>query len=229
MTQLLDQLKSDEPCLIVSIPTNTVEAALAAQDGGADAVKVHCNVTHHATGVTFGTLDEEEPRLRAILEAIDIPAGLVPGETLDLDVGYFEKARDMGFTTMDAYAQFWPAIVYKVEGLELAAAFDSSYSWEEMRALDSLPWVDIVEPSVVPVEEYGRLLSLRDVAAYRALIEMLDKPVIIPTQRRIRTDDIPALLSVGAKNLMIGAVVTGKKPEDVERVTREFRQALDAG
>ena len=229
MTELLEKLKSDEPCLMVSIPANTVDAALAAQEGGADAVKVHCNVTHHATGVTFGTLEEEEPALRDIIEALEIPAGLVPGETLDLPLGFFRKARDMGFTMMDAYAQFWPAIVYKVEGLELAAAFDSSYSWDEMRAVGSLPWIDVIEPSIVPVEEYGEFLTVRDIATYRALIQMLDKPVIIPTQRKIRVDDIPALLSVGAKNLMIGAVVTGREPADVERVTRAFRQALDAG
>jgi len=228
MSRFLDQLRSEKPCLIVSIPTNSVEEALAAQAGGADAIKVHSNVKHHATGITFGTLEQEEPRLRAIVEAVRIPVGLVPGETLELTMGFFQLVRDIGLVMVDAFAQFMPALVRRVEGIAMGAASDSSYSFEEIRNLAALPWLDTVEVAKVPTSEYGQLLSWRDVAYYAAVTKMLDKPIIVPTQRKIRIDDIPALLQVGVKNIMIGAIVTGRKAADIERVAREFRQAMDA-
>ena len=228
MARLLDKMRSGKPCLIVSIPTNSVEEALAAEAGGADAIKVHSNVTHHATGLTFGTLEQEEPRLRAIVEAVKIPVGLVPGETLDLTLDFFRRVHDIGMDMVDAFAQFMPALIYKAEGVDLAAATDSTYAWDEIQAVASLPWVDAIECAKVPTAEYGTYLSWRDVAYYAHLTRLLHKPIIIPTQRKIRLDDIPALLSVGVKNIMIGAIVTGRKVPDIERVTREFRQTMDA-
>ena len=46
--QLMDQRKFT---LVVSLPSNDLELAKAALEGGADAVKVHCNVWHRASEI----------------------------------------------------------------------------------------------------------------------------------------------------------------------------------
>ena len=56
MKKLIDLLKTNKMTLIVSLPENSLELALAAVEGGADALKVHCGVKHKASGVEFGSL-----------------------------------------------------------------------------------------------------------------------------------------------------------------------------
>jgi hypothetical protein len=226
--RLLDQLNGDKACLLVSIPSNSVEPALAAQAGKADGIKLHINVTHHATGITFGTWEEEAENIQKVIEAVDIPVGLVPGENLELTMDDIKIAAQAGIQFVDSYSQFWPASISKVEGVDLWAAFDSTYTLAEMSTIASFPWVDAVEASIIPVDEYGSSLSWRDLNRYVQLKKVIQKPIIIPSQRKIIPEDIPALRSLGLKNFLMGAVALGSEPEQIEQLTRQFRQALDA-
>jgi hypothetical protein len=225
--RLLDQLNGDKACLLVSIPSNSVEPALAAQAGKADGIKLHINVTHHATGITFGTWEEEAENIQKVIEAVDIPVGLVPGENLELTMDDIKIAAQAGIQFVDSYSQFWPASISKVEGVDLWAAFDSTYTLAEMSTIASFPWVDAVEASIIPVDEYGSSLSWRDLNRYVQLKKVIQKPIIIPSQRKIIPEDIPALRSLGLKNFLMGAVALGSEPEQIEQLTRQFRQALD--
>ena len=66
--------------LVVSLPANDLNLAKAALEGGADAVKVHCNVWHRASGHTFGTFEENKDFLKDLISLCgDVPVGLVPG------------------------------------------------------------------------------------------------------------------------------------------------------
>jgi hypothetical protein len=227
MSEFLHLLQSTKPALIVSLTSNSVEQARAAEAAGADAIKVHINVTHHATGVTFGTLAQERPALEAILGAVKIPVGLVPGEDVRITRADYREIAAMGFTVVDAFAHVTPGNYECLPGMDLWVAADCQYSLDEVAALTRLPWVDAIEAAVIPTAEYGQLLSQRDLATYLLLAETLEKPFVVPSQRRLRVEDVPALLAVGAKNLMIGAVVTGKEVKGIEEATRAFRRALD--
>src|SRR5207237_10168995 len=65
--------------LVVSLPRNDVELARAAEQAGAQALKVHMNVHHHASGTRFGSLADEHERVREIIAAVKVPVGLMPG------------------------------------------------------------------------------------------------------------------------------------------------------
>ena len=63
--------------LVVSLPSNNLELAEAALDGGAQAVKVHCNVWHRASGHTFGTYAENREFLQQLIALCrDVPVSL---------------------------------------------------------------------------------------------------------------------------------------------------------
>jgi hypothetical protein len=115
-----------------------------------------------------------------------------------------------------------------VDGLDLWAAFDSTYSFGEMCTIAAFPWVDAVEASIIPVSQYGAYLSWRELGLYLELKRSINKPLIIPSQCRIRPDDIPALKKLGLNNFLMGAIALGREPEQIEQMTREFRQALEA-
>ena len=46
--------------LIASLPRNDPQLAQAALDNGADVIKLHINLRHHASGTHFGALEEEQ-------------------------------------------------------------------------------------------------------------------------------------------------------------------------
>lgn len=227
MSLFLNQLQSATPCLIVSIPGNRIELAQAAEAAGADAIKTHINVTHRASGLTFGTLEQERPALEKIIASVKIPVGLVPGEDLGITPVVFETISAMGFTFVDGYAHTLPAWM-RGGNLDYWAAINPTYTTSEIQHLASLSWVDVIESAVIPSDAYGQLLSIRDLARYHEIAKLLTKPFVVPSQRKLRVEDVPALLTVGVKNIMIGAVVTGLDTAGVETVTRAFRRALDA-
>ena len=227
MSAFLSKLQSVTPCLIVSIPGNHVEMAQAAAAAGADAVKTHISVTHHASGITFGKLEQERAALEEIITAVNIPVGLVPGEDLAISAETMHTISEMGFAFIDGYAQTLPAWLHSGK-MDYWASINPTYTSVEMQHLADLPWVDVIEAAVIPSDAYGQLLSIRDLARYHEIAKSLAKPFVVPSQRKLRIEDVPSLLAVGVKNIMIGAVVTGMDVTGIETATRAFRRALDA-
>lgn len=227
MSGFLSKLQSASPCLIVSIPGNHVAMAQAAEAAGADAVKTHINVTHHASGITFGKLEQERAALEKIIAAVNIPVGIVPGEDLAIAPETMRAINEMGFAFVDGYAHTLPTWI-RGGALDYWAAINPTYTATEIQHLAELSWVDVIEAAMIPSDAYGQLLSVRDVARYHELARILTKPFVVPSQRKLRVEDVPSLLAVGAKNIMIGAVVTGMDVAGIESATRAFRRALDA-
>lgn len=62
--------------LVVSLPENDIALARAAMEEGADALKVHYNVGHRASGNHFGPLDMYAEVFRAIRSEFGGPLGL---------------------------------------------------------------------------------------------------------------------------------------------------------
>ena len=60
--------------LVVSLPRNDVELATAAANAGANALKVHMNVAHRASGTHFGTYDyvrEAASQLQVLSQSVE--------------------------------------------------------------------------------------------------------------------------------------------------------------
>ena len=75
-----DRICTRKFSLIVSLPSNDLELAKVALAGGADAIKVHCNVWHRASGHSFGTYEENREFLKELIQLCgDVPVGLMPG------------------------------------------------------------------------------------------------------------------------------------------------------
>ena len=73
-------IESNSFTVVVSLPANDLDLARAALDAGAQAIKVHCNVWHRASGHTFGTYAENREFLRQLITMCgEVPVGLVPG------------------------------------------------------------------------------------------------------------------------------------------------------
>lgn len=69
-----EMLTDNRFSVIAALPRNDLALAEAALEGGAQAVKVHCNVWHRASGNTFGTFAENRTFLRELIALCgDVP------------------------------------------------------------------------------------------------------------------------------------------------------------
>ena len=78
MSKFKELLERKPLSLVVSLPENDIALARAAMEEGADALKVHYNVGHRASGNHFGPLDMYAEVFRAIRSEFGGPLGVVP-------------------------------------------------------------------------------------------------------------------------------------------------------
>ncbi|NPV70500.1 MAG: hypothetical protein HPY55_07650 [Firmicutes bacterium] len=213
--------------LIVAIPENSEDMAKAAEAGGADAVKVHINVTHRASGVTFGSLSQERPALERILKSVSIPVGIVPGAENGVSSREIEEIKTMGFDFLDMFVHYYPAWLMNVQGITRIAAIDSSCDWEFIRGLNNTP-IEAFEGAIIPKEQYGQGLTLSDINRYSMLTSLLKKPIIIPSQKRLHPEEVHLLAQAGSKSIMIGVLSTGSTFKELEKATLAFSKAISS-
>lgn len=217
--------------LVVSLPANNLELARAALDGGAQAIKVHCNVWHRASSHTFGTYAENREFLRRLIELCgEVPVGLVPGgpeafitpeERMELE--------QMGLSFFSAYSRYLPCHMMDSTSLTKMVAIDSGYTSETLDAVRNSD-IDVLECSIQPGENYGTLLCYDDLLRFGGIAARTQKPCLIPTQRSIQPSEVRYLYHAGCKAIMIGAIVMGSDPDphQVRTVSAAFRKAVDA-
>jgi hypothetical protein len=218
------------PKLLVSLPANDVELAKAALDGGAAGLKVHINITHAAAGVHFGSLAQEAATIERIV-ALGLPVGIVPGDGSKM-IAPDELARlaELGLDFCDVYLSAMPAWLLSAEGPGIMVAVGTGdMLMERLASLAVLAGVHMIEASIIPHDGYGHPLSVGDLCDYTTAVRTFSpvrRPVIVPTQRRILPDDLPALAGTGIRGLLIGAIVTGKDAAGIESATRLYAEQL---
>ncbi|MGQ0550808.1 MAG: hypothetical protein ACT4PY_14185 [Armatimonadota bacterium] len=209
--------------LIVSLPRNDAALARTAAEAGADMLKVHINVHHRASGTRFGSLDDEEENLSAVLEA-GLPTGLVPGE--DLMVTHEEIPRLRRFAFLDAYITRLPMFLYDA-GVPVIPAIPHDYPPEALGTIRAFPG-DWLEAALVAPDGYGLNPAAGDLAALARLGEATGRRLIVPSQRRIGPADLPRYFAIPQVwAVMIGVVVAGRTPDSLGRATEAFRRAMD--
>ncbi len=218
-------LLRERPRLIVSLPTNSPELARAAADAGADALKVHINVRHEASGTVFGSLAEECSNLDRIL-ALGLPTGIVPGVAASLPSREDMRELDvMGIDFFDLYDHDMPLWIACWQGMTRTVAISAATPLDAIGGYEAMGF-EMIEAAVISHEGYGQPLSVVDLAAYRRIRLATKLPIILPTQRAITPDDVPKLIAIGINAIMIGAIVTGREAESLARATQQFADML---
>jgi hypothetical protein len=230
MPRLISKLRGSRPTLCISLIRNEPELAKAAQEAGADALKLHTNLSHGPSGITIPDLDREADRLQAVLEAVDVPVGIVPRGRPGTGPLEVERLRDMGFDFVDLYARHVSPAMLAVEGITKWAAATPDYTTEMLRTLAGRKDVDVLEAAFLPVEVFGSPLNLDDLVRLELGLAALDgtgTPLVLPTDRRLAVDDLPVLHALGLRNYLLGYAVTGADTSTVAQATGNFRKALD--
>ena len=229
--RFVDLITDRKFVLVVSLPSNNLELAKAALEGGADAVKVHCNVWHRASGHTFGTFEENRDFLRKLIDlCADVPVGLVPGTSeAFITEDELRELEDMGLNFISAYSHHLPTFAMDSKKITNAVAIGSDYTESILDAIRDSD-IAVLEASVIRGEEYGLNLTCADILRYSSIVKGTGKPCMVPTQKKIRPEDVKHLYQAGCRALMIGAIVFGQDPtpEQLREITAAYRVAVDA-
>lgn len=213
--------------LIVSLPRNDVELARAAAEAGADALKVHLNVHHHASGTLFGSWETEREVITRIVDEAGIPVGVVPGAQDIAEDDELAEMAALGIDFWDTFVHHAPTRLLTRRDMGCMMAVNYQFPLERASLVAQLG-ARVIEASIVPPEEYGSILTARDLVNYTVLVRHAgDTPVVIPSQRKMIPGDVPPLKRAGARGIVIGAIVTGHDPTSLAHATREFRRAID--
>lgn len=227
MGKLKKRLEESGLSLFVSLPANDAALARAALEEGADALKVHFNVGHRASGTHFASLDSYEDIFGEIRASFDGPFGVVPSGSLE---GTAEedivRLAPLGFDFYSIYAHHLPSFMLEDHGLDRTFAINETYDFSQVKGAGAFGFTAL-EASIVPGSEYGTGLSFADLLKYRYLADHSGLPVLVPSQRKLTDKDVPSLHGAGIKAIMLGAVVTGKTEDQLRRAVSSFRNAID--
>ena len=227
MNKYEELFNKDQFILIVSLPGHGVDWAQAAQDNGADAIKVHTSVKHPASGVQFGSLDEEAKKFEEMRQVLTIPFGVVPGVGVNLGFEEISKMADLGFDFFDAFISEITPLILTEKRLAPMFCILPDHTVDQAVYASNLPRVVCMEADIVRHDGYGKRASIEDIVGYKMLTDALAKPLVVPTQRNLLPEEVPLLADVGVKALMIGAVVTGMTVKGVAETTKKFREVID--
>lgn len=222
---LLEDLRSNAPAVLVSLPRNDPELARAAAEAGASALKVHLNVTHRASGRSFGSAEAEAEAIREI-GALDVPVGVVPGEDVETIRKTLPALSDLPVDYVDAYARHLPPEAIEAPDLSAWIGPSSEYETEEILALERTG-ADVLEGSLIPKDDYGQAFTAEHGARYVDLADRASLPVVVPTQLALRPEDAAYLAERGVTNFLLGAIVMDATPESVADATSAFVDALE--
>ena len=214
--------------LIASLPHNDPELAQAALDGGADMIKVHINLSHHASGTRFGTLAEESPAIERIVHIWEgKPVGIVPGAKPELNDRTMAALPGLGIKFVSLYLHHASAgALPPFEKIDRMLALGFEDGPEIAESLDCLP-IQACELSILHPDTYGQPLTYHDIARYAAAARRTKLPLVVPTQHRIPPESTADLLNIGVSAVMIGSIVAGDTPNEWLQTTSAFRKAMD--
>jgi len=159
-----------------------------------------------------------------------VPVGLVPGTSeAFITEPELRELEEMGLDFISAYSHHLPVFAMDSPKITNAVAIGSDYTEAMLEAVRDSD-IGVLEASVVPGEAYGQTLTCADILRYGSIVKGTGKPCMVPTQKKIRPEDVKYLYRAGCRALMIGAVVFGQEPtpEEIRKITAAFREAVDA-
>lgn len=227
MNKLLNKMKENKMTLIASLPRNEYSLAKLAWEAGADAIKVHANVFHNASQNNFGVFEDFKEEFARIIKDSPVPVGIVPGGSTESAEMILKEVESLGFDFISLYAHHTPASFFYGLNINNFLSINSSYNPEEISELLNNGFADMLELSIIDKEEYGSRLNGRDLSRYHTIASMSDVPCVVPSQKLMKSTDIPVLYKTGVKAVMLGAVVVGKHGENMVEQLKKFRKEID--
>jgi hypothetical protein len=211
--------------LLIDLHSNSKEFASAAQEAGADAVILHLNESP-AQGARFGGLEIEEDSIKECLSDSKLPIGLTIGDARQLSNEEWEKCVGLGFSFANMFAHHMPTFVWKDDRISKLISFGPGYILEQIRTLSEFREFSAYIASFTPVQGIGLNLSVLDVTTLKLIVGLVKKPVLFPTLRMVRKEDVGILRSLGVRGIILNNVTYGNSVDALRETVQSFKEAI---
>jgi hypothetical protein len=233
-------MKTNKFTLVVTMPQE-LKFAEAAVKGGADVLKMRCNINSMlklSAGIISGPFQERKGFLKEVIDmAGEVSVGLVPGR-FDTYITEAERIEmeEMGFDYFNSHYKYTRPYMFDSKVLTSVISFteDNWNDTEMFRAIDESNKIDIVEANFVTEENFGKDLVLEDILKHESVARRLHQPIIATAQKSVKPQEVRYLYEAGCKALMIGVIqfnvaAEGGEitPEIVRNTTEKYREAID--
>jgi len=218
-----DALVANRFPVAVSLSRHDMALALAAKDAGADAIKLHLNAYHRASGTTFGSFEEERPFF-AEVASLGLPLLVMAGQQIVPTTEEMTVMSEMGVEGFNVYfAHLRPHLLAsRLRPMPAMADTSTDADLEKMNDLEG----PIIEASITRFDDYGKPLDQADVQAFRDIASRSKAPVIAPSQKKFAPEDMQTLAEVGIAGVLLGVIVTGDTPETMRDRVSAITEAI---
>lgn len=225
LTALGRAIAAGEMPVVISLAHHDHDLAKAALDAGALALKVHLNAWHRAAGHRFGSFAEERPFLEQ-LSKLGCPLLVMAGQETVPSADEMDALADLGFESFNLYLRHAQPHLFQSR-LRPVLALDEEGGDAEIDRIKAVPdaWM---EASIMRFADYHTPLNAGDLTRYRAIVERVGKPVIVPSQKRFTPEDMAPLKAAGIAAVLLGVVVTGETPESMAAAVAPIVRAAAA-
>lgn len=213
--------------LLCDLHSNSCEFSRAAEESGVDAVMLHLNESP-AQGARFGGLEIEEDSIKECLAGANIPFGLTIGDARLLTSDEWERCVALGFSFVNMFAHHMPTFVWKDDRLMKVASLGPGYILEQIRSIAEFREFSAFIASFTAMQGFGSNLNVLDITTLKLITGLAKKPVLLPTQKLVRPEDVPVLRTLGLRGLTITSVAYGNSVDTLKETVQQFRQAIAA-
>jgi hypothetical protein len=211
--------------LFGELHSNSKQFASCCEESGADAVIFHLNLDSPGMG-RFGGLEIEEDSIRDALSTIRIPAGISIGDTRTLFSDDWESIAKLGFSFVNMFAHQLPTFAWQDSRVEKLVSIGPGYVFEQVRALSEFDNVSGIEAALTPNQGLGMPMTLLDATTLKLVTKLSAKPIFLPTQRDIQTQDLRVLKELGCSGILINGSSYGDTEETCREQFSRFRAEI---
>lgn len=214
MSKLLSHLSKEPFSLIVELPENSLAMAKKAVDEGADAISLHIDPEK-----------KDKMDLISILKQIKIPVGAkLLGHSSHDEVNHLIM---LGVDFVDFNINLAEDLKLRHDHVARIGALDHEFKIEDLTKLTDKP-LEGVDAAVIPRQVHGKELTVGDLQQYITICLSTGLPVLVPTQKAVKTSEIPLLWDTGAKAVILTKTVTGGTVTTLAAAVKDFRSAVDS-
>jgi hypothetical protein len=200
--------------VIVSLARHDIDLAKAALDAGATAIKTHLNAYHRATDRTFGTFTQERAFFEELAK-LGCPLLVMAGQEIVPNEAEMDALYDLGFQGFNVYVDHLQPHLLKSK-LRPMPALAATSTPEDLQRIAAIPGC-IIEASIMTFDRYRTAMTDDDLARYKAIVDAVDVPVILPSQLALTPTDARRLREIGIAAPLLGAIVTGDTCESMTK------------
>jgi hypothetical protein len=210
--------------LIASLPQNSVEYAVKAQESGASAIMVGIEKTELAFPGLFAGLENQEQSVRDILSSLSIPVGVSIGEARPLTREGWEAVVSMPFRFVNMFAHQMPLFVLEDARIEKFVSIGPGYMLEQVRTIAEMDQVVALEAAIVSSQGKLYPFGLLDLSTITLISRLTTKPVFLRTQKKVGPREIPLILKTGVRGITLDPAILDPGIEEYRDGIRGFVQ-----